>query len=217
MADLKSPPFSDIKRPEEVVAMAMNDSLKFAVLIGLIEVGQVSNREVVNTVLHLVSASETRPRRRSGAQRSAPGAVAVPVAVGPVAAASPRAARFLPPAPVATPSDVTARLSRPPLPVLAASPRKSRGRTLERDLSLFSSPRWWDESGKRWHTLRYALSTPGNSPNRLDMSSDSLSQASERLVNVAFTFPPNSWSRNLCFSRGNARRVRVRAKYSSLC
>jgi len=35
--------------------MAMNDSLKFAVLIGLIEVGQVSNREVVNTVLHLVS------------------------------------------------------------------------------------------------------------------------------------------------------------------
>lgn len=55
MADVKNPPFSDIKRPEEVVAMAMNDSLKFAVLIGLIEVGQVSNREVVNTVLHLVS------------------------------------------------------------------------------------------------------------------------------------------------------------------
>lgn len=55
MADMKSPPFSDIKRPEEVVAMAMNDSLKFAVLIGLIEVGQVSNREVVNTVLHLVA------------------------------------------------------------------------------------------------------------------------------------------------------------------
>ncbi|XP_039315611.1 neurobeachin [Solenopsis invicta] len=58
MADLKSPPFSDIKRPEEVVAMAMNDSLKFAVLIGLIEVGQVSNREVVNTVLHLVRIQE---------------------------------------------------------------------------------------------------------------------------------------------------------------
>lgn len=55
MADLKSSPFSDIKRPEEVVRMSMNDSLKFAVLIGLIEVGQVSNREVVNTVLHLVS------------------------------------------------------------------------------------------------------------------------------------------------------------------
>lgn len=55
MEDLKSSPFSDIKRPEEVVRMAMNDSLKFAVLIGLIEVGQVTNREVVNTVLHLVS------------------------------------------------------------------------------------------------------------------------------------------------------------------
>ncbi|CAH0397230.1 unnamed protein product [Chilo suppressalis] len=54
MADLKSPPFSDIKRPEEVVRMTTNDSLKFAVLIGLIEVGQVTNREVVNTVLHLV-------------------------------------------------------------------------------------------------------------------------------------------------------------------
>lgn len=48
--------------------MAMNDSLKFAVLIGLIEVGQVSNREVVNTVLHLVSASEARRRRRCGAR-----------------------------------------------------------------------------------------------------------------------------------------------------
>ncbi|XP_043473822.1 neurobeachin-like isoform X1 [Leptopilina heterotoma] len=58
MADLKSSPFSDIKRPEEVVAMAMNDSLKFAVLIGLIEVGQVSNREVVNTVLHLIDSAD---------------------------------------------------------------------------------------------------------------------------------------------------------------
>ncbi|XP_011499560.1 PREDICTED: neurobeachin-like [Ceratosolen solmsi marchali] len=58
MADIKSPPFSDIKRPEDVVAMAMNDSLKFAVLIGLIEVGQVSNREVVNTVLHLLVGGE---------------------------------------------------------------------------------------------------------------------------------------------------------------
>ncbi|KAG5882539.1 hypothetical protein JTB14_038150 [Gonioctena quinquepunctata] len=54
MADLSKPPLSDIKHPEEVVRMAMTDSLKFAVLIGLIEVGQVSNREVVNTVLQLV-------------------------------------------------------------------------------------------------------------------------------------------------------------------
>lgn len=57
MADLTAPPLSDIKHPEEVVRMAMNDSLKFAVLIGLIEVGQVSNKEVVNTVLQLVSVA----------------------------------------------------------------------------------------------------------------------------------------------------------------
>lgn len=63
MVDMKSPPFSDIKKPEEVVAMAMNDSLKFAVLIGLVEVGQVANREVVNTVLHLVSPPSV-PRTR---------------------------------------------------------------------------------------------------------------------------------------------------------
>ena len=55
MADMNSPPFSDIKRPEEVVAMAMNDSIKFAVLISLMEVKQVSNRDVVNAFLHLVS------------------------------------------------------------------------------------------------------------------------------------------------------------------
>lgn len=55
MAEPKAPPPADIKRPEDVVRMDMNDNLKFAVLIGLIEVGQVANREVVNTVLHLVS------------------------------------------------------------------------------------------------------------------------------------------------------------------
>ncbi|XP_062700801.1 neurobeachin isoform X15 [Aedes albopictus] len=57
-ADLTRPPFCDIKRPEEVVKMSMTDNLKFAVLIGLIEVGQVSNREVVNTVLHLLVGGE---------------------------------------------------------------------------------------------------------------------------------------------------------------
>lgn len=46
---------SDIKKPEEVVAMEMKDNLKFGVLIGLLKVGEVSNREVVDTVLHLVS------------------------------------------------------------------------------------------------------------------------------------------------------------------
>ncbi|KAH7970056.1 hypothetical protein HPB52_023945 [Rhipicephalus sanguineus] len=41
------------KRPEDVIKMPLNDNLKFAVLIGFVEVGQVSNKEVVNTVLHL--------------------------------------------------------------------------------------------------------------------------------------------------------------------
>ncbi|KAI5739314.1 hypothetical protein M8J77_017701 [Diaphorina citri] len=54
-AESKVPPvqFPDIKRPEDVVQMIMKDELKFGVLIGLIEVGEVSNREVVNTILHL--------------------------------------------------------------------------------------------------------------------------------------------------------------------
>jgi len=94
--------------------MAMNDSLKFAVLIGLIEVGQVSNREVVDTVLHLVSASQERRRRRrrSEVKRSAPGAVAVAVGHRRRGFASGRA---IPAAPVddtrRDASDMTARLS----------------------------------------------------------------------------------------------------------
>lgn len=48
---------SHIKKPEEVVSMTTKDNLKFGVLIGLLKVGEVSNREVVNTVLHLVSIS----------------------------------------------------------------------------------------------------------------------------------------------------------------
>jgi hypothetical protein len=42
---------------EELAKLAKMDkaNLKFAVLIGLIEVGQVTNKEVVNTVLQLVS------------------------------------------------------------------------------------------------------------------------------------------------------------------
>ncbi|KAH1020044.1 hypothetical protein HUJ04_009773 [Dendroctonus ponderosae] len=63
MADLTKPPLSDIKHPEEVVRMAMNDNLKFAVLIGLIEVGQVSNKEVVNTVLQLKNCFQKPPKR----------------------------------------------------------------------------------------------------------------------------------------------------------
>lgn len=54
---VRAPPPYEIQRPEEVVRMTMTDNLKFGLLIGLIEVGQVSNREVVNTVLHLVSSN----------------------------------------------------------------------------------------------------------------------------------------------------------------
>ena len=50
---------SHIKTPEEVVTMATKDNLKFGVLIGLLKVGEVSNCEVVNTVLHLVSSKIT--------------------------------------------------------------------------------------------------------------------------------------------------------------
>lgn len=46
------------KRPEDVIRMPLNDNLKFAVLIGFVEVGQVSNKEVVNTVLHLLVGGE---------------------------------------------------------------------------------------------------------------------------------------------------------------
>ncbi|GBM24408.1 hypothetical protein AVEN_167635-1 [Araneus ventricosus] len=45
---------TEAKKPEDVIKMPLNDNLKFAVLIGLVEVGQVSNKEVVNTVLHLM-------------------------------------------------------------------------------------------------------------------------------------------------------------------
>ncbi|XP_032580525.1 neurobeachin isoform X10 [Drosophila sechellia] len=58
MADIMRPPYSEIKRPDEIVRMTTADNLKFAVLIGLIEVGQVTNREVVNTVLHLLVGGE---------------------------------------------------------------------------------------------------------------------------------------------------------------
>ncbi|XP_054709401.1 neurobeachin-like [Uloborus diversus] len=49
---------TEAKRPEDVIKMPLNDNLKFAVLIGLVEVGQVSNKEVVNTVLHLLVGGE---------------------------------------------------------------------------------------------------------------------------------------------------------------
>ena len=45
---------AEVKRPQEVVQMNIKDSLKFGVLIGLLEVKQVRNKEVVDAVLHLV-------------------------------------------------------------------------------------------------------------------------------------------------------------------
>lgn len=55
MGDVKAPPHSEIKRPEEVVRIAMEDNLKFGLLTAFIKVGQVSNRDLVNSVLHLVN------------------------------------------------------------------------------------------------------------------------------------------------------------------
>ena len=54
MTDQRDPPIKDVKKPGDVLKTTMADNLKFAVVIGLIEVGQVSNKEVVNTVLQLV-------------------------------------------------------------------------------------------------------------------------------------------------------------------
>ncbi|XP_076332480.1 neurobeachin-like isoform X2 [Tachypleus tridentatus] len=49
---------NEAKRPEDVIKMPLKDNLKFAMLIGLVEVGQVSNKEIVNVVLHLLVDGE---------------------------------------------------------------------------------------------------------------------------------------------------------------
>ena len=46
---------SDVKTAQDVLKMSGKDELKFGVLIGLIKVGQVTNKDVVETVLNLVS------------------------------------------------------------------------------------------------------------------------------------------------------------------
>ena len=46
---------SDVKTAQDVLKMSGKDELKFGVLIGLIKVGQVTNKDVVDTVLNLVS------------------------------------------------------------------------------------------------------------------------------------------------------------------
>lgn len=58
-ADKDSPSSSIVesivpKTTQDVMKMSGNDELKFGVLIGLIEVGQLSNKDVVDTVLSLV-------------------------------------------------------------------------------------------------------------------------------------------------------------------
>lgn len=45
---------SDVKTVEEILKSSGNDELKFGLLIGLIKVKQVADKDVVNTVLHLV-------------------------------------------------------------------------------------------------------------------------------------------------------------------
>lgn len=49
------PSINEKRRIDEVVKMSDSDQIKFGVLIGLIKVESVSNNEVVNTILHLVS------------------------------------------------------------------------------------------------------------------------------------------------------------------
>ena len=47
----------DLKTVKGILALKDNDELKFGLLIGLIELKQVSNKDVVDTVLYLVSQS----------------------------------------------------------------------------------------------------------------------------------------------------------------
>ena len=50
---------AEVKRPQEVIMMNIKDSLKFGVLIGLLEVKQVRDKELVDAVLHLVGSFAT--------------------------------------------------------------------------------------------------------------------------------------------------------------
>ena len=57
MADSQDSTGNDVKTAQDILKMSGNAELKFGVLIGLIKVGQVSNKDVVDTVLNLVSTS----------------------------------------------------------------------------------------------------------------------------------------------------------------
>jgi hypothetical protein len=45
----------EIKTVQDVLKSTGNDELKFGLLIGLVKVSQVPNKDVVDTILHLVS------------------------------------------------------------------------------------------------------------------------------------------------------------------
>ena len=54
MADEASAEKSGVETAQDVLGMSGADELKFGVLIGLIKVNQVTNKDVVDTVLNLV-------------------------------------------------------------------------------------------------------------------------------------------------------------------
>lgn len=56
MSDSNQSDSSGAQSAQDVLKMTGKDELKFGVLIGLIKVNQVSNKDVVDTVLNLVSA-----------------------------------------------------------------------------------------------------------------------------------------------------------------
>lgn len=51
---------AEVKSVEDVLKSSEKDEVKFGLLVGLIEGGQVSNKDVVDTVLHLVSVRTCR-------------------------------------------------------------------------------------------------------------------------------------------------------------
>ena len=51
-----------IRTSSDIMRSTMTDDLRFAVLIGLVEVGQMEDKEIVNTILHLVSRNLRRGR-----------------------------------------------------------------------------------------------------------------------------------------------------------
>jgi hypothetical protein len=49
---------AEVKKPAEVLAMSLKDSLKFGILIGMLDLKTVSNKEIVDAVLHLLVGGE---------------------------------------------------------------------------------------------------------------------------------------------------------------